>query len=98
MISFAIYFRKHSCLVRTFNRHMTVFISNGLIYHWEKQFKIVIDPVEKPGPKELSIDQISGVIQICAALYALCILIFLLEIISPHHEAIKKIIDFFTFK
>lgn len=98
MITFTIYFQKYSCLLRTFDRNIAAFVTNGLIHYWDEQFTKIIDQIEDPEPKQLNIDQIAGVIEICAVLYALSVLVFIMEIMASHHEAIKKIIDFFTFK
>lgn len=91
-------FRKHSCLLKTFNNNINALISGGLIDFWASKYRPRF-PI-KPGrtePKPLSLDQISGIFKVCAYLMFLSVILFILELFSPDYESIKILIDFLTF-
>lgn len=89
---------KHSCLKSSFDHQILAFQSSGLIQHWLKSFTKTIKDIEDKEPRKLKIDQIIGIIEICAALHALSFLIFIMELLTWKYKKIKYIIDFFTFK
>lgn len=90
--------QKPSCLKKPFDQQILAFQSSGLIQDFEKYFTKNIKDIEDKEPKKLNIDQFIGLIEICAVLYALSFLIFLMELLALKHEKMKKFIDFFTFK
>lgn len=98
MTLIGMYHRKRSCLIKPFDTQINSYMSAGLIGFWGKLFKAPNhdDNNEQIEPKALSLNQINGVITACAFLICVSVIIFLLELISPHNMAIKKILDFFT--
>lgn len=93
------YYRKHSCLVKPFNEQINSYWSSGLIVFWARAFKRPRlsknnNPIE---PKTLSLDQISGLMTVCGFLYAISLIVFIFELISTSHEAVRNVFDFFTF-
>lgn len=95
---YCMYFRKHSSLKTPFNRELDKFASGGLIEQWAKKFKSPTAEIDKTEPKPLSINQFAGLCAICVCLYATSVIVFIFELMSNCHEAIKIAMDFFTFK
>lgn len=62
MSSFYILYRKHSCLKKPFDLQLSTFHSSGLVQHWEEIFTRTIEDIEETEPKELTVDQIIGII------------------------------------
>lgn len=98
MLPMSILLRKHSCLRRSFDYHVSAFQTSGLIDHWEDMYPDAVKIIPDKNPKKLKIGQIVGVIEVCAVLYTISLLIFIFELITLKQGKIKKIIDYFTFK
>lgn len=98
MLPMSIMFRNQTCLKESVDHQILAFLGSGLIERWVEMFSETIDYFDENETKKLKIDQIVGVIEICVIMYALCVLIFILELLTLKYEAIRKFIDFFTFK
>lgn len=98
MMTYTIFFQKNSWLKNSFDHQILNLQCSGLIQHWEKLFTRTIKDIEENEPKKLRVDQFIGIIEICSALYALSVLIFIMELMTLKYKKIKKIIDFRTFK
>lgn len=99
MMPFCMYYRKYSCLLKPFDDQLNLFSSNGLIAIWERNFKITfLMKVGQKGPKPLSLDQITGVIIVGICLITASLIVFIFELMSTRHEAIKSFLDFLTYK
>lgn len=97
-LPFAIFYSQHSCLQRSFNRYLMRLVTAGLIGQWETHFTKQPPKLENVPTKQLNVHQIAGILWIALFLYICCFLIFLIEVISPYHSHIARIIDFFTFR
>lgn len=97
MLPMSLLLRKHSCLKRSFDHQVSAFQSSGLIEHWEEIFPESCRDIEDKKPKKLKVGQIVGVIEVCAVLYLISLIVFFLELMTLKHGKIKKIIDFFAF-
>lgn len=101
MIAYSIFTAKQSCLTKPLNHQIAKLTSNGLITVWNNGFRKNTarkNQFNDSGePKRLAIDQINGLITICMVLYTICVIIFILELMSARHESIKIIMDFFSF-
>lgn len=86
------------CMIKPSDHQILALQSSGLVEHWQKSYTKTIKDIEDTEPKKLEIDQFIGIITICAALYALSVFIFLLELLTLKCKAIKTFIDFLTFK
>lgn len=98
MMPMCMYYRKHSCLLKPFNDQINLYSSSGLIAFWASGFsKTRHNKNGQMEEKKLSINQISGLITVCSVLLVISIIVFIFELISTSHEAVRKLIDFFTF-
>lgn len=96
-LPFAIFYSQHSCLKRSFNRYLMRLVTAGLIGQWETHFTKQAPRLKLP-TKQLNVHQIAGILWIVFSLYIFCFFIFLIELISPYHSHIAKIVDFLTFR
>lgn len=102
LVPFSIFFKKHSCLTASVNEQINDYTSSGLLQTWVSQF---IDPrflskktdQQDASPNKLAINQLVGAFQLCIFVYGLSIFIFVLEIIAPHIECVRFMLDFFTY-
>lgn len=100
LLPYSIYLRRQSCLTHPINLQIALLSSNGLIANWDSKYRannfLKSKSNDNREPKRLVIDQISGVIIICMVLYAIGVIIFILELMSTRHETIKIVMDFFA--
>lgn len=95
LLPFCMYFRKHSCLMKPFNRQISAYTSSGLINFWASAFrKSAHSKSDKKEPKPMSLHQVVGVIIVCSFLIAVSLIIFTLELLSTKFQAIKSSLDF----
>lgn len=91
-------FRKKSALVNVFNKQLEILRETGLIEHWIKNYiderKMMSKQKE---PTTLQIDSIRAIFQICAIMYLISIVVFILELVSVKYRRIKEILDYFTY-
>lgn len=81
--SIVMFTKKDYSFVSQLNSHVQNMVSSGLMQYWEYAFLIGKKwktPQEKV-PEKLTLRQLEGIFYICAVLYAISILVFLLEII-----------------
>lgn len=100
-VSYSIYFYKHSCLTREFNRQIHLYTSNGFVEVWTRGFTKTYRmnyKADGSARKAISFNQINGLIIVCAFMYLISFIIFAFELMSSKHDSIKRIMDFFTFK
>lgn len=97
MLPLSIYFRKHSCLQRAFDRQIGKYTANGLISTWAKLFR---PPKYKKTNKnpiiQMSFGQVNGIFIISLILYAFSVIIFLFELASLKIKFIRKVLDFMS--
>lgn len=106
LLPYSIFFRKHSCLVNAINWEINKYTSNGLISRWtsdlthEKQIKEVIrnEQLQMQTPKKISLQQIRGVFIICALMYLISGVVFVMELLTVKFEFIRVLFDFCTFQ
>lgn len=100
-LSYCIYFQKHSCLTKEFNRQIDMITSCGFIQIWSRKFSQGYRKRYRKdhiAPHALGYDQISGLIIVCVFMYLISCIIFVFELMSLKHDSIKRLMDFFTFK
>lgn len=95
-----IYYRKHSCLLKPFNEQINSYQSSGLIVSWASAFRKPLYLKDKGHiePTPLSMSQISGLVTVCIICFVISIIVFILELMSTSHGAIKILLDFLTLK
>lgn len=98
VLPFCIYFRKYSCLIKSFDDQISGFVSGGLINFWATQFGLDLSNRKKNenGPQPISMAQIAGVILVCVYLIAISVIMFIFELMSSKIATVKKVLDFFT--
>lgn len=80
----AIFFQKYSCLVPTFNKYIEMLHTGGFIQIWSRIYqKLSLRHLDKHlAPKQISIEQIGGIYIITTYAYAICLLVFFVELLS----------------
>lgn len=77
-----IYYPRNSYLTENFNKKLMLFDSSGLIQHWasrEMDMKYLDFKPVKLGPKQLSLNHLSGALQMLAGGLALSTVSFFIE-------------------
>lgn len=98
MTPISIHYQKHSCLLKPFDRQISFYKAYGFIEHWIRKHKhSAVHETVSTEPKTLSFDQISGVLIVCSFLLLISMILFILESISMHCKAIRKVLDFLAF-
>lgn len=90
--------RESTCLKIAIDRQIAGLQSSGLVEHWRKSYTKTVKDTEDKNPINLKLDQFIGIIEICAALYALSLLMFLIELMSSKCKIIRIFMDILTFK
>lgn len=92
------YFRKKSALKNIFNKKLRRLSETGLIQFWISQYIYdrKVNAKERTQSK-LHIENIIGALQICAFLYFMSFIVFILETISWFHYRIKYTVDWLTY-
>lgn len=90
------FFQKNSILIFMFNRKLEIFKESGLIEHWKSAYK-KRQRKRQRGPRQLSLYNVLAILQICASLYTIAVLVFVLEIVALRNERIRKCLDFITY-
>lgn len=83
MVPVSVFFPKNSYLVESFSRKLEYFESSGLIKHWASahmDMKYLNFQLSYMGPKKLSLNHLSGTIQMLTAGLILGFLFFIAEI------------------
>lgn len=97
MTPMCLYHKRHSSLVRPFDEQIALYKANGLNEKWMSIYKTpYIQQNDIFGPKQLSFDQISGVLIVCSMLLGVSIIFFILELASNWCIPIRKILNFLT--
>lgn len=92
------YFRKRSPLKDLFDKELGKLALSGITQSWIRKY--LDDRKLKSHHKTTSkfhIENIIGVLPICATMYLISIIVFVLEVISKKYPQIKYFIDFFTY-
>lgn len=101
LISLSFYFEKNSRLRARFNRCLRFYNQAGLINHWAKQYtendKKLTGKFETKNIPQLKLQNITALLAICGCIYALSIVVFLLELLTRRFKALKSCIDFITY-
>lgn len=97
MYNLGFYFRKKSLLTPLFNHELTKFDQSGLTRFWISNY---MDD-RKIKSKYRSnfkghIENVFGACEICAFMYLISIVVFILEVISTRQSRIRCIIDYLT--
>lgn len=98
MMRMAAFFRNKSMLKGLFNEKFRQFFDSGLTQFWCKAYldDRHIKSFQNP-PPILHIENIIGILQICALIYLVSLIVFVLEMISVRYPRIRYIIDYFTY-
>ncbi|XP_031623062.1 uncharacterized protein LOC116340616 [Contarinia nasturtii] len=91
-------FRKKSALRKVFNKQLLALREAGLIEFWTKHFidHRKLKDKRKP-PSKLRIENLYSVFHICGIIYAISVMVFILEIFSAKYQHIKRILDYLTY-
>lgn len=87
--------RKFSCLKIAFDYQISALQSSGLIQHWQQFYIKTVKETEEKEPQKLNIDQFTGIIMICGGLYALSIVVFIMELVISKCNQIRKFKKFY---
>lgn len=91
-------FQRKSAMTRLFNEQLQALQEFGLIHFWTKNR---INTHEKRSknikPSILELKNILAAFQICAVMYSVSFIVFMLEVISVRFQRIKYILDYFTY-
>ncbi|XP_037045507.1 uncharacterized protein LOC119080945 [Bradysia coprophila] len=79
ILMYHIVMRLRKFLKPSIDRQIVALLSSGLVQHWQKSYTKTVKNVADKHPKQLNIDEFTGIIAICAAMYALSILVFIKE-------------------
>lgn len=77
-----IFLHKQSCLTASFNPAIEKFTEHGFFTKWTKDYTVANGMRNIDAPQILMLHQIQGIFHLCAGLYILAIIVFLVEIIS----------------
>lgn len=84
LLPLAIFFQKYSFLMLNFNKYIEMLHTGGFIQIWSKIYqKMSLRHRDKHlAPKQISIEQIGGIYIIATCAYAICLLVFFVELLS----------------
>lgn len=91
-------FPKKAIHARIFNEKMAMLQETGHIEFWIKNFtdhRIFISKQRQPS--KLRMANIAAIFQICAAMYLISFVIFIMEIISKKCRCVKQFLDYLTY-
>lgn len=98
MTSSVYLFRKKSVLVEVFNQQLRLLRETGLLQHWISNYvdnrKIKLKPIAQT---HFHIENIFGILQICAVMYFISFVVFALEMIGARYRQIKNVVDSLTY-
>lgn len=98
MIPSVFVFRKKSMLTPIFNEHILRLHEFGLPEFWKKKYiEQRTQAKKKTQPTTLGFDSVSAAFRICAVLYLISTVVFILEICSVRCPRIKKVLDFLNY-
>lgn len=101
VIPLIFYFEKNSRLRARFNHCMSYYNQAGLINYWTKQFtekdKKLTGKFEPKKIPQLKLQNITALLAICGCIYALSIVVFLLELFTHRFKTLKRCIDFISY-
>lgn len=98
MTQMCMFHRKYSSLVKPFDEKIGWYKTNGLIEYWIRKYKIPsFRQSDRTDRRKLSFSQISGVIIVCALLFVVSMILFILELMSAKCKKIEIFLDFLTF-
>lgn len=89
--------RKHSFLTRMFNEKIGQCKESGLIDHWLAKYTRHPMKMKHIKPHRLGIPNILAILQISAVMWVISFIVFLLEVFSPPHGFVRKVLDFLTY-
>lgn len=97
MYSPAFFFRKLSPLVTEFNKQLKSLQETGLIDYWIRNNTDTRKATADIKPTKLKMTSISAIFQLCGAMYAVSIVVFILEILSVRCRYLKRFVDYLTY-
>lgn len=90
-------FRKKSMLIDVFDNQLHTLQETGLIDFWIKSYTFHRDQKKiKRQPSKLRMQNIRAVFEICAVMYTISFVVFILEILSRKYRYIRYVLDFLT--
>lgn len=96
--SYSMFFRKKSILKNLFNQEILEIAESGLKNYWISKYtderKVQMN---QRTSSQLHIENIIGVVQIGAIMYVICLIVFILEVISVRHPRVKRLLDYLTY-
>lgn len=93
------YFHKRCTLRELFNQKLRMFQEAGLVDYWIENYteSIRMKTIVKKRPKKLKVENIFGALEIGIAMFMLCCIFFILEILSVRIRYIRFVVDYFTY-
>lgn len=91
-------FRKKSVLVDGFNQQLRLLRETGLLQYWiskyvdNRQVKLKSIPQTK-----IHIENVFGILQMCAFMYFISFVVFALEVISATYRQIENVLNYLTY-
>lgn len=84
LLPIAVFFRKYSCLMPTFDKQIEMLHTSGLIHMYSQIYQRLSlrHRGKHTEPKQLSMEQVGGIYIIGACAISLCLLVFFIELIS----------------
>lgn len=96
-VSPVFYFTKNSILTAMFNQKIELCQESGLIIHWLAEYSPKSKRSKNKPPKKLGIVNILAITQISAVMYLISLIVFAMEMLSPTHKHVKKLMDYVTY-
>lgn len=98
MYTAVFYFHKPSLLKNPFNKELQKYHEAGLIVHWTKtRLDYRRERSNQRTPTKLKVENIFAAFQICALMYLISFIVFILEVISGRYPRIRYILDYLTY-
>lgn len=76
-VAIRMFVKKDTSLVQRIDSHVLNFASSGILDYWKAKY---LDRIpQHKFPKKFTFSQLRGIIHVCAGLYAISLIVFLLE-------------------
>lgn len=97
MFTNVFYYQRWSVLKDLFDHSVKRLHQNGLVKIWAgKYYGRKLKPIQKKATS-LEIENLFAVLQICAIMYLISFMVFIIEVISRRHRRLRYILDYFTY-
>lgn len=85
LLPIVFFFEKYSCLTPAFSSKIELLNSGGLIQLWRRIYQrmpVTHREEKDTEPRQLSLEQVGGIFVIAAWAYGVCLVVFLIELLS----------------